>query len=61
MSMSQSVLWPFKLDAWVCSSPLFPSEGVLANFHSQILWGILFPALVLRAREPSLGLGLVTP
>lgn len=32
-------------------------DYVLADVHSQLLWGLLFPALVLWAGESGVGLG----
>lgn len=32
-------------------------NGIAPRFHSQVLWGLLFPALVLWAREPDMGFG----
>lgn len=31
--------------------------GMLADFHNQILWGLLFSVLMLWAGEPHVGLG----
>lgn len=33
--------------------------GISTNFHSLILWGLLFPTPVLRAEEPCVALRLL--
>lgn len=50
--------WPLKV-TWVCGRPAFQPTDT--DFHTQMLWGLLSPALVLQAREPSLGLRLLAP
>lgn len=33
-------------DAWISTSLLSHLDGVPADFHSQVLWGLLFMALI---------------
>lgn len=44
-------------DAWVHSTPPLHLDWVSADFHSQLLWGLLFLALVLQTRQPDVWLG----
>lgn len=61
MRVRDSVCKPFK------RSPGFPAafhftgmDGILAYFHRQMLWELLFLALVLQAGKPGLGLRLLS-
>ena len=44
-------------DACLYSCPPAHLDEFPAAFHSQMLWGLLFPAMVFWAKEPSMGLG----
>lgn len=59
-SASKSSYRPFKRDIWDSSHPRPHSATISAGFHSQKLWGILFPALESWAGEPRVGLGPLT-
>ena len=48
-------------DARVYNSPPSQPNGIPPDFHSQMLWGILFQALVFQAEDSSVGLGPFTP
>lgn len=41
--------------------PSFHSDGIPADFYNQILWGLLFLALVLWAEELNMGLEPLVP
>ena len=52
-----SVHSPFKIIPWfLTGSRLCLMDRIPTDFYSQILWGLLFPALVFWAGEPSMGL-----
>lgn len=36
-------------------------DGIPTDIHSQLLWGLLFPVLVLWAGESGMKLGPLTP
>lgn len=36
-------------------------DRISADIHHQMFWGLFFPALVLHAVEPSMGLRSLTP
>ena len=60
MSPSQSDPRPIKRNTWDLRSPLSLSATILAGFHSQKLWGLLFLALEPWAGGSDVGPGPVT-
>ena len=57
LKVSESVYGPFKRNAF----RLTEMNRTLIDFHSQMLWGFLFPALVLQDEELCMGLGPLIP
>ena len=55
-SASKSMYSPFKKSTWDSSCPLSHSATIPAGFHSQKLWGFLFPPLESWAEEPGMRL-----
>lgn len=46
---------------FLADSSLSLEDRIPDDFHSEMLCGHLFPALVLWAGEPGVGLGILTP
>lgn len=46
-----------QVNAWDSSSPSFHSNAIPTGLRSQILWGLLFLALVSQVGGPGAGLG----
>ena len=60
-TLARAVFWPFKrTSVFLADSHLSLVERIPADFHSQMLCGHLFPALVFWAREPGLGFRFYT-
>lgn len=61
LGVRESVYGPFKKAGGFPATFLLTQMDVIpADFHCQMLWGLLFPALVLQTWEPSVGLGPLT-
>lgn len=58
--MTESVHGPFKrTPGFLDTFHLTPMHGILADFHRQMLWVLLFLTVMLQAREPGIGLRIL--
>lgn len=60
-SVSRSMHKLFKRNIWNSRSPMSHSATIAAGFHSQKMWGLLFPALKHLTGEHGVGLGPHAP
>lgn len=60
-SVSKSVHGPFEKNTWESSLPLSHSATTSSGFHSQKLWGLLFPELEPWPQVPDVELGPLAP
>ena len=61
ISKSKFMHRPFKRNTWASRSPLSLSATILAGFHSQKLWILLFSTLEPWAGDPGVGPGPLVP